>query len=573
LKNYINKIIFILPKYWIKNIFYIISLTLLSAISELFGIGLIIPFLSLFLDKGNFIFEYFPAFKDLGEETLILYFIFLFLIIFFFKNIFLIIIQKIKINFSYDLAKEISAKLYLRYLKKKYIFFTLKNTSELIRNTTAEGHLFSFGVILPILTLISELIIFLAIIIFLLFYNPIATLTISIVMILFGSLVIIFQLKKIKMFGLIRQTNANFLLKLVTESIGNIKEIILSSNQKFFTSKFLHHTNELAKAGKKRDFFHILTRPILEVLTVLMFFILVYMLTKFGSTYSEIFVILGVFTFAAFKLVSVIGNLMKGIQDLRYNSVVVNVIYKELLNDDNKFNYKNNFPKTKNFLKFKKIDLINVNYSYPANDLKIFEKINFEINSGDKVGLVGKSGSGKTTLINLLTGLIEPSGGLIKLNEQNLQNNIEDWQNMIGYVSQNVYLADESILFNITLNKAGEKVNLDRVNKLVEILDLKNLIQSKKDGLNTSVGEKGIKISGGQIQRIGIARAMYDQPEILILDEATNALDSLTQDKVLRNISKEMQNRTVISISHDKNSLRYCNKIYSVNKNEIKKID
>ena len=306
-----------------------------------------------------------------------------------------------------------------------------------------------------------------------------------------------------------------------------------------------------------------------------MFFILVYMLIKYGSTYSEIFVILGVFTFASLKLVSIIGNLMRGIQDLRYNSVVVNVIYKELLNDndDNKFNYKNNFPKTKNFLKFKKINLINVNYSYPANDLKIFEKVNFEINSGDKVGLVGKSGSGKTTLINLLTGLIEPSRGLIKLNEQNLQNNIEDWQNMIGYVSQNVYLADESILFNITLNKAGEKVNLDRVNELVEILDLKNLIQSKKDGLNTPVGEKGIKISGGQIQRIGIARAMYDQPEILILDEATNALDSITQDKVLRNISKGMQNRTVISISHDKNSLRYCNKIYSVNKNEIKKID
>ena len=240
MKNYINKIIFILPKNWIKNIFYIISLTLLSAIFELFGIGLVIPFLSLFLDKGNFIFEYFPAFKDLDKETLILYFIFLFLIIFFFKNIFLLIFQKIKINFSYNLAKEISAKLYLRYLKKKYIFFTLKNTSELIRNTTAEGHLFSFGVIVPILTLISELIIFLAIIIFLLFYNPIATLTISIVMILFGGLVVIFQLKKMKMFGLIRQTHANFLLKLVTESIGNIKEIILSSNQKFFTSKFLH---------------------------------------------------------------------------------------------------------------------------------------------------------------------------------------------------------------------------------------------------------------------------------------------------------------------------------------------
>ena len=257
MKNYISKIIYILPGSWIKSIFYITLLTILNAIFELFGIGLVIPFLSIFLDETNFVLENIPFLKNLEKEILILIFLLLFLIVFTFKNLFLLIFQKIKINFSYDLAKKVSTKLYLEYLKKNYIFFTLRNTSELIRNTIAETHLFSFGVMVPILTLVSDLIIFLSILTFLFFYNPTATLVASIVMISFGFLIIIFQLKKLKLFGSIRQTHENFLLKLVAESIGNIKEIILSSNQEFFANKFLFHTNENAKAGKRRDFYYI----------------------------------------------------------------------------------------------------------------------------------------------------------------------------------------------------------------------------------------------------------------------------------------------------------------------------
>ena len=146
---------------------------------------------------------------------------------------------------------------------------------------------------------------------------------------------------------------------------------------------------------------------------------------------------------------------------------------------------------------------------------------------------------------------------------------IKRTQKTIGYVSQNIYLADESILFNITLNKLGKEINMDRVNYLIDILDLKKLVNSKKDGLNTSVGEKGITVSGGQMQRIGIARALYDKPKILILDEATNAIDLDTQMKVLKNIYEEMKDQTVVSVSHDKKTLKYCKKNFSVKKNEL----
>ena len=574
MKNFISKILYILPKGWKKSIFYITILTLLNAVFELFGIGLVIPFLSVLLGETNTIVNNIPFVKDLEKEYLILVFIIIFLVIFTIKNMFLLFFQKIKINFSYDLAKAVSTKLYLRYLKKNYIFFTLRNTSELIRNTNAETHLFSFGVMVPILTLISDFIIFSTILIFLIFYNPMATLIAAVVMVLFGLLMVLLQLNKLKLYGEIRQEHANSLLKLITESIGNIKEIILSSNQQFFADKFLHHNEENAKAGKKRDFFFILTRPVLEVLTILMFLILVYTLINFDNTSSEIFIILGVFSFASIKLVPTIGNIMKHLQGLRYNSVVVDLVYNEMLNKSTDYNLNSNTTTSKdiNPLEFKKINFSNVSYSYPKSSSKIFENINIEINRGDKVGFIGQSGSGKTTLINLLTGLFEPTNGIIEINDKNINLNIKKWQNTIGYVSQSVYLADESFLFNITLNKVGNTIDLDRVNHLIEILDLKKLVKLKKDGLKTPVGEKGIAISGGQMQRIGIARALYNKPKILILDEATNALDEDTQNRVLKNIYSEMENETVISVSHDKNSLKYCKKVFSVSKNDLEEI-
>ncbi|MDC3071707.1 ABC transporter ATP-binding protein/permease [Candidatus Pelagibacter sp.] len=573
MKNFISKTLYILPKGWIRSVSYIIILTCFNAIFELFGIGLVIPFLTIFMDEESTFIEYFPLINNLEKEYLIIIFLFLFLIIFSLKNLFSVFFQKLKINFAYDLAKNVSTKLYLQYLKKNYIFFTLKNTSELIRNSTAETHLFSFGVIVPILALISDIIIFLAILIFLIFYNPIATLIASFTMILFGLILVFFQLKKLKLFGSIRQLHENFLLKLVTESIGNIKEIILSNNQKFFVDKFFFHNTENAKAGKKRDFFYILTRPILEVLSILMFLILVYILVKFENNSSEIFIILGVFSFASIKLVPTISNLMKGIQGLRYNSVVVDLIYDELTNDYERYNIEHkNKLENKDQLQFKKINFVKVGYSYPSTTINIFNDIDIEINKGEKVGFIGQSGSGKTTLINLITGLLKPSTGIIKLNNKNLQENISEWQKIIGYVSQNVYLADESILFNLTLKKIGEKNDMDRVNHLVNILDLNELVKTKKDGLSTTVGDKGITVSGGQMQRIGIARALYDKPKILILDEATNALDYDTQNKVLKNMYEEMKEETVISVSHDKNALKYCEKVYSVKKNKIDKI-
>jgi len=569
LNNFIKKTFSIVPKKFLKSILLVIFLTLVNATLELFSIGLVIPFLSIFLDKSNFFFEFFGLTTRFSNQELVLIVLLLFLIVYFLKNFFLILFQLIKINFSHDLSEIISAKLYNKYIKKKYYFFTQKNTSELSRNIIGETNIFSFGVVMSIMSLISDIIIFLAILIFLFYYNAAATLFASILIIFFGSLVVFFQSQKLKFFGNIRQIHSNLILKLVNESIGNIKEITLSNTHEYFLNKYSYYMFKNTNAGKKKDFYFILVRPILEVLAVLMFLILAYFLNKFGNSISEILITIGVFSAASLKLIPTVTNLLKGFQGLRYNKVVVELLYEELekKNDDSEIIL--NKKKEDHNFQFEKLELKDVSYSYPGTDKVILNEINFKIDAGENIGLIGSSGSGKTTLINILTGLIEPKSGIVKINNENLNYNIRSWQNNIGYVSQNTYLADETLLFNIVFNKIGQKVDYKRAEYLIDILDLKQLIISNKNGLDFNVGEAGIKLSGGQIQRIGIARALYHTPKILILDEATNAVDQNTEEKILKNIYKEMEKLTVISVSHDLKSLKYCKKIFEIVEKKI----
>jgi ABC-type bacteriocin/lantibiotic exporter with double-glycine peptidase domain len=209
-----------------------------------------------------------------------------------------------------------------------------------------------------------------------------------------------------------------------------------------------------------------------------------------------------------------------------------------------------------------------MNFKYLEGNY-LFKDINFEIKRGEKIGIVGTTGSGKTTLVNLLIGLLKPSKGEIYIDNKNINENVSNWQNNIGYAPQETFLADETLLFNIVFQSLDENIDKERCKYLIKLMDLEKLVETKNEGLEFLVGEKGIKLSGGQVQRIGIARALYKKPEILILDEATNALDEYTQNKIINNIYKDMKEKTVISISHDFKALKYCDKVFSISKNKF----
>ena len=305
-----------------------------------------------------------------------------------------------------------------------------------------------------------------------------------------------------------------------------------------------------------------------------MMIILVYVFLKNNQSTSEVFIIIGVFSFASIKLIPSITNIMRSVQGLKYNSPSLDVLYNELKNSDEDNQIFKNENYSPNNFEFKRIEIKDMSFCYPDKKDEVLKAVNLEIFKGDKIGFLGETGSGKTTLVNLIAGLVVPSSGEILVNNESMNNKIKVWQDNIGYVSQSVYLADQSLAFNITFKNPEEKVDEKRIEYLINILKLSDFIKSQSDGLETAVGEKGIKLSGGQLQRIGIARALYSKPNILILDEATNALDSETQKFVIKNIYSEMEKKTIISISHDINSLKECSKIFKLvdNKLEIIKI-
>ena len=223
-------------------------------------------------------------------------------------------------------------------------------------------------------------------------------------------------------------------------------------------------------------------------------------------------------------------------------------------------------------IEFKKISLKNLDFSYDKNKKKILENINLEINEKDKIGLIGKTGTGKTTFINLITGLIKCDKGEITIDEKKISSITPEWQKIIGYVPQSVSIIDENILFNVTLEHDEKKVNFQKLKEVLKIVDLYDHIFSLPKNVFEVAGERGMKLSGGQSQRIGIARALYKDPKILIFDEATNSLDESTENFILENLFK-LENKTIITISHRNNSLKNCNKIFEIKNNSINEIN
>ena len=565
LKNLIKKILYPLHNKDIKNLSYIFILTVIAAIFELLGIGLIIPILNIFV--GNDFQRYIDSFEfliNLDKEQILNVLLSFLVLIYFVKFFVLRNLIYLQNNFSYNLFTDISKKIFQKYLFKDFSFHLNKNSSELIRNIQSEANLFSFGVIFPIIRLLSEILIFISICVVLIIYEWQASLITIFLMSFVGFIILRFTNERLKKWGRQRSFHSALALKQLQQSFSSIREIILNKLEYIFLNKYHHHNLENAYAGKQRDTTTQLPRLIMELIGVSVFLLLIIFLTNIGKEISEIFVIIGVFFFASTRLLPSISKIAQSIQSIKFNSVVVDLIYNELAAyDESKNNEYVDQVKDKNLI-FNEIKFEKVGFSYLPKDNKILSDINIRIEKNDKIGIIGKTGSGKSTFVNLFCGLLSPQKGRIILNDKDLNYQKYSWQNMIGYVPQNVSIVDESILFNICLEDDKEKIDLKKVEEILKIVDLYDYIYRLPKKLDELAGEGGKNLSGGQCQRIGIARALYKNPTILLLDEATSSLDESTENKILNNIFEIMKDKIVIFSTHRKNVLNYCNKTYEI---------
>jgi len=561
MRNKINRILFLLTKKNKIDIILIIFLSIIKALIEIIGIGLLIPLLGFISseEKKSQIIEYVPYLKNYTDQEIILILVVLFILVYLFKTLFVIFFNYFNAKHAQNLYVEVGDKLLKKYLNNKFIFFVQNNSAKLIRNVASEANLLATGVIYNSINLFSNLILFLGVCLLLFLYNYY---TVFVILILLSvSIIVVRSNNKILMkWSKVRNIESARFIQKLNEVFGSIKEAILYEKANFLSQQVYSPLRKFANSALYRDAYTAISSPLIEFVGILIIFgFYSYLTFILKKDLSEIFVILGVFTFASVRLLPNLIAVVRSFQSIKFNFPAIDNVYNDL-GKNKKINKK--FTKIE---KINKINFRNVNFRYPGASDPILKNMNFIFNSGDKIGIVGETGSGKTTLINLISGLLLPSKGKIGVNSiKNI--NFEKFKLNIGYVSQSVYLSDDSIYFNIALSKNISKKEIEKIKNLLKVLNLHKLRKSS----NLTLGERGSKISGGQIQRIGIARALYREPSLLVLDEATSALDEKTENKILKYFFENFKNNIIIFCTHKKKLLKYCNKIIEVKNNKVK---
>lgn len=570
---------------YIKNFFFILApkdkisllkiffLHFISTFFEVLTIGLIIPIISLFLDIGKFtsyiekssyfnnIFRFLLSFS---QKELLFFTLLLFLFVYILKTLFLIFYQNQKFNFLSESHDLVVNKMYKNYLNKNYIFHLSNNSSTMIRNITQDCNIFSFSITPAVIHLITEVLKVILIVSVLIFYSPVVTIILFSVL----SFLILFFYKltsyKLKTFGLERQYYSAKIIQKLQEGFKSIKEIIIYNMQDIFL-------NEFSAPNKLNSFFRskseLLTsslKPLVELCVVILFLIIIFLALNINYENSNIVLFIALFSFSFSKMLPSYLLITKSLADLRYNYSTIKLISSELKNFINP-----EIKKNKKIDDIFKIELKNIYYNYSGSKKLILEDINFEAQKNDKIAIIGSTGAGKTTLINIITGLLQSERGDLLINEKLYHLYDYFMHHQIAYVPQSPAILEETILFNITLKNFKSDFILSNVIESLKIVQLYDFINNLENGIDTLLGENGANLSGGQCQRLAIARAIYRNPSVLILDESTNAIDDNTENLILDNINKKFYNKIVINVSHKKNILNFCNKIYKIENKKI----
>jgi ABC-type multidrug transport system fused ATPase/permease subunit len=556
-----------------NHFFLLILLTIFGAIFEMLSLGLLIPIMSLLVNKSENLningLDFFHSLLfdfNLNNNQKIIYFLLAILLIFLIKTIFFTFLNffnfRIIANFNYEISK----KVFRNYLFQDYIFFLSSNSSRLIQNLTKEIDNLVEIFLVSLLLLINEIFILVAISLVLIFLNFQAY---YVAFLFFGSSSLIFFLiikNFLNKWSLLRQINQIKVLKCTQEGIRNIKELKIFSKENEFINYFNFYSSDYSRVQSNVNFLSSIPKHYIELIAIIVFVFGMYAFLLTGVNNEEIIITLSIFAAATLKILPSINRIINCIIKLKYAQPSVDAIYNEfnLINDSCNFNLNKINSKKKLILK-EDIKVDNVSFKYENSKNFVFKNVNFKLPANKIIGFFGKSGSGKTTLIDLLIGLLTPTKGNIYVDGNDISKNLKEWKNNISYVQQSIYLIDSSIKANIVLGLKEGSINLKKIDDILNIVCLKDFVDNLPNKINTNVGELGNNLSGGQRQRIGIARALYFDRDVLILDEATNSLDHLTEEKIIQNICK-LKNKTIIFVTHKKSLLKYCDIAFDLNK-------
>lgn len=532
-----------------------------SSILETLSIVVLAPFMGMitgdFKIQDNKIIQYIYNYIDVGLDQFIFYFG-IFVLIFFLISNLINIFSVYYINFfSNRIGAKISSRLYNSYILRPYEFHIENNSADIVSKVSFDSDR-AYTLIKRALQSGADTLKCLFIIFALILYNFKVAIILSLIFFCIYTFIFLLLEKKVKLNGKILSENNSYILKLIQDGLGSIKDIIIFKKYKFFTYNFLKYRINFSNLTAFNQTSAMVPRNIIEMVAFSLIIILILLYLNNNYFLDNSISLLAVFGLASYKL-------LPSFQNIYFNLSVIKSTQDSFYKIRNEL--KENIDKNQSYKNFKKLSfqkslkLENIYWTYKTSEKKILDNINITIQPNDIIGIAGKSGSGKTTLGNIILGLLKPKKGKLIIDDIEIdEKNVNNWQKNISFVPQNIFLMDGTIKENITFGEEADLFSQKKFDMALKMADLDEFVKNSKDGINTIVGERGLALSGGQSQRVGIARAFYYNNDLLFFDEATSSLDGLTENKIISSI-RELKNKTLFLISHNFSTIKNCDKI------------
>lgn len=548
-------------------------LILINSGVSLLGVGVLTPFIQAVMNPEqlleNEIVRY--VYDLLGMENstqLITLLAVAIMFVYIFKNAFIIFMNNMQYRFSYYGKRDMQDRMMKYYISKDYTFFLNHNSAELMRDINTDPEMF-YAAVLNMLQLSSELCVSAILVIFLLIKDPVLTCGVAIAMVV---MVFLFMKKLRRILARFgderRKYNAN-ILQCMQQAFGGIKEIKIANREAYFEGEFYKQNGLYTYVIKQNSFLSSIPKPIMEALCIVGLMAAIAIRINTTHTDPTQFVeTLAVFAAAAFALLPSANKMSEYLGSIIHNGVVIHRIgeeYAAIRDMDLDGQQEKNYPEVS---LDKEIRVENMTFRYPDTEEAVLSDINVTIPKNKSVAFIGPSGAGKTTMVDLILGVLHPQRGRITVDGRDICESYRGWHDKIGYIPQTIYMLDDTIRNNIAFGQTGDIQDED-IWEALKKAQLDEYVKSLDDGLDTMIGEAGVRISGGQRQRIGIARALYRKPEVLVLDEATSALDTDTEAAVMEAINHLQGKMTMLIIAHRLSTIENCDMIYQVENGSV----
>ena len=538
----------------------VLALVLVGMVLETLSLGIVVPIVAV-LTSDDYATSY-PWLVDLlgdpSRERLVVTVMGALVGLYVVRSVFLVWSAWVQKTFTTSLAGRLSQRLFTIYLRQPYMFHLQHNSATLIRNARNANVVVSGGVE-PFLVLLTDGLVAAALFVLLVVLEPVGTL---VVIVLFAVAAGGFQRatrRRIERWGDERNAHDALVFQHLQQGFGGAKDVKILGRETEFLGQHEVHLRESLRINKVYAVLQMVPRTWMEIITIAGLGALVVSMVARDRSFEQILPTLGLFAASAFRVMPSITRLLSAFQTLVFSRAIIRSV-----RDDFALAAPDPLATVRRAPFTTGLELRGVTFRYPTAPRPSLEEVSLVVRRGEAVGFVGPSGAGKSTLVDVILGLFVPDSGTVLVDGEDVHANLRNWQDQVGYVPQAIYLTDDTLRRNVAFGLADRRIDEAAVRRAIRLAQLEEFVDSLPAGLDTVVGERGVRLSGGQRQRIGIARALYHDPSVLVLDEATSSLDTPTEHGVMQSVQALQGTKTVIIVAHRLSTVEYCDRLYRI---------